>query len=193
MAEAVFHAHGMDKVVFVPAYLPPHKSSRDTAPARSRLEMIRASCQKNELFEVSEIEINAKGRSYTVNTLEALREEYGDNMYFLMGTDSLSEISLWKDYERLFELSNFIVVSRPGISFENAWSDTPKKVREKFKAVGNGYRRVDKNLQIIRSPVKGLDISSTKIRDLLKANMSARYLVTDEVLAYIKTNRIYNK
>lgn len=193
MAEEVVRAHEITKVLFVPANIPPHKSVGDLAPADHRLKMIEICCSGNKRFEVSDVEIKAGGPSYTVNTMERLIEYHGDSLYFLMGTDSLSEISSWKDYTRLFGLTNFIVVSRPGITFEKAWSDLPHTIRDKYDKGENGYQSKYSDRKIVKAPVVGLDISATTIREILKKGESARYLVIDEVLEYIKAKRLYGK
>jgi nicotinate-nucleotide adenylyltransferase len=193
MAQEVAFVHNMDRVVFVPTYLPPHKSSIDIAEAPHRLKMTRLACRKNDIFEVSDLEIKRGGPSFTVNTLEELQGVYGPDMYFLMGTDSLADIQTWKDHERIFDLSSFIVVSRPGMSFGRAWEQTPGKIKSKYRPIDNGYERVDIKQEIINSQVKGLDVSATKIRRLIMSKVSARYLVTDDVLEYILSNKVYEK
>jgi nicotinate-nucleotide adenylyltransferase len=193
MAEQVIYAHGMERVIFVPAHTPPHKSTEKIARPGHRLSMTQICCRDNDRFQVSDLEIRAGGPSYTVNTLEKLRDTFGKDLRFLMGSDSLAEIRTWKEYERLFDLSNFIVISRPGISFEKAWADLPQSIRGLYRETGDGYERLDMDQQITRSPITGLDISATLIRSLIRDNISPRYLVTDEVLAYIQNNGLYNK
>ncbi len=193
MAEEVVRAHNLTRVLFIPANVPPHKPMDNLAPAIHRLNMIEICCSDNRRFEVSDVEIKLGGPSYTVNTVERLIQSHGDSLYFLMGTDSLAEISSWKDYKRLFDLTNFIVVSRPGITFEKAWADLPKSIQEKYVKGENGYQGKDTDRKIVKSPVLGLDISSTAIREILRQGGSVRYLVIDKVLEYIKANRLYRE
>ncbi len=98
--------------------------------------MTRRACQDNPLFEVSDMEIAAKGLSYTVKTLEVFADKEDCEPFFIMGTDSLREIRTWKDYERLFALAHFIVVTRPGTNFRDAWAELPAGTRAQFQDFG---------------------------------------------------------
>jgi nicotinate-nucleotide adenylyltransferase len=139
---------------------------------------------------VSDLEIGLEGPSYTVNTLEFFARTSTGRTFFIMGTDSLKEIQTWKDYDRLFSLSNFIVVKRPGVPFEIAWSGVPSVVRDQFLRQGDELVHYA-STRLIPSQVCGLDISSTRIRALVKQQRSIRYLVPEPVLTYIKDNHLY--
>lgn len=192
LAEEVAFAHHLDGVTFIPSSLPPHKSLADIAPPMHRLEMTRRACQDNPLFEVSDLELCRGGPSYTVQTLEVLAEEAHHHYFFILGSDSLREISTWKEYERLFVLCSFIVVQRPGVAFEAAWAEVPAPVRDRFHSRGDCFVNAEDRL-LIPSDVRGLDISSTRIRTLVKAGRSIRYLVTDPVRTYIQENNLYGR
>jgi nicotinate-nucleotide adenylyltransferase len=189
LAEEVACVHGLSRVVFIPTLIPPHKGFREIASSAHRLEMTRRACEDNPLLEVSDLEIQLEGPSYTVNTLRMLREQ-NFKSHFIMGTDSLKEISLWKDFEELFSLSDFIVVERPGIDFSSAWAAVPSTVRKRFHQ--DGDRMVhDKATTVAPSRVVGLNISSTRIRNLLKEGLSIRYLVPETVRSYINAHKLY--
>lgn len=190
MAEEVACEHALHRIIFMPTFTPPHKNTTEIVPARHRLEMTRRACDGNNLFEVSELEIALKGPSYTVDTLRSLSRSSDDETFFIMGTDSLKEICAWKDYEKLFALSHFIVVGRPGINFETAWSEVPRNVRAQFTRQGDHFLHSASTL-LVRSEVEGLDISSTRIRTLLKEGRSIRYLVPESVRLYIMENHLY--
>lgn len=192
LAEEAAYAHDLDRVVFIPSSLPPHKRQVDVAPPVHRIEMTRLACRDNPVFEVSDMELRRGGPSYTVQTLEVLAKEANRGYFFILGSDSLREISAWKEYERLFELCNFIVVRRPDVSFEAAWAEVPAAVRDRFRCAGDRFVNPEDRL-IIRSDVCGLDISSTRIRNLVKAGRSIRYLVTESVRAYIGENDLYGR
>lgn len=190
LAEEVIYEHGLERVIFIPCFTPPHKDTRDIAPPADRLEMTHRACKGNPFFEVSDVEIRFQGPSYTVNTLEFFTTQPQYETFFIIGTDSLKEIRVWKDYERLFHLSHFIVVTRPGVEFEAAWAGMPRPLRDRFCRQGD--RLVHSGSKVlIPSAVSGLDISSSRVRALLKDGQSIRYLVTESVRTYIKEKHLY--
>ncbi len=190
LAEEVVFEHGLDRIIFIPCYLPPHKDISELVSSEDRLKMTRLACEGNIAFEVSDLELTFKGPSFTVNTLEFLAEKWDDEFHFIMGSDSLKEIHIWKDYERLFSLSHFIVVTRPGTNFRQAWDQVPHSLRGRFEDRGS-HLVYDSTTKLIPSPVSGLDISSSHIRELLRKGGSIRYLVTDSVRTYIERHQLY--
>lgn len=190
LAEEVMFCHGLDLMVFIPSFQPPHKGSRDLAPPEDRLEMARLACAENPRFEVSDMEISAKGPSYTVRTLETLSSRESGEFFFVLGTDSLREIHTWKDYRRLFELANFIVVTRPGTEFDDAWKAIPRTLQDAFHKMNDCYIH-NSSHRLIPSSVTGLDVSSTRIRQLVKAGMSVRYLLPEAIRSYILQRKLY--
>lgn len=192
LAEEVAEEYGLTSIVFIPCYIPPHKKAGHIISAADRLKMTRLSCDGNPLFEVSDIEVARTGPSYTVDTLDFLRREYGCETSFIMGTDSLAEIHTWKDYERLFQLSHFIIVERPGMPFERAWNEVPTPVRTEFTERGDRWIHSSSH-HLLRSKIRGLDISATMVRSLCQEGRSIRYLVTDSVRSYITERNLYGK
>ncbi|MDQ1240414.1 MAG: nicotinate-nucleotide adenylyltransferase [Thermodesulfobacteriota bacterium] len=190
MAEETAQRHGLEKIVFVPSHIPPHKSLERIASADDRLEMTRIACRDNDLFEVSALEVEAGGPSYTVNTLECLAESMSQELFFIIGTDSLREIGTWKEYHRLFHVAHFLVITRPGVGFDVAWESTPQDLREMFGQDGGELLHLG-GKRLVRSAVHGLNISATQIRELVKAQQSIRYLVTEPVRAYILERGLY--
>jgi len=190
LAEEVAWEHGLDRIVFIPCFVPPHKSNDDVAPAEQRLEMTRLACNDNPKFQVSDLEIMMKGASYTVNTLEHFAETRRGSMHFILGTDSLRDVRTWKDPERLFGLANFIVVTRPGTDFQQAWQDVPRSIQRQFQPVQGCYVHTC-STRLVPSGVTGLNISATGIRNLLKAGRSIRYLVPEPVRSYILETKLY--
>lgn len=192
LAEEVAYLHRLDRVMFIPCHIPPHKEENacEIAPAEDRLHMTRLACAGNPRFEVSDIEVAAEGPSYTVKTLAVYSGKSDFEPFFILGTDSLRELATWKDYERLFELSHFIAVSRPGTDFGVAWSDLPPHVRSQFVDRGDFLLHVSKH-RLIPSVVRGLDISSTRVRSLIRQEQSIRYLIPEEVRSYILEKNFY--
>ena len=190
LAEEVVCEQGLDHIVFMPSFIPPHKNEENVASARHRLTMTSLACADNPRFRVSDFEVTRQGPSFTVNTLSWFSEGQEQAPFFIMGADSLKEIATWRDYSRLFELSSFIVVSRPGTDFDSAWEAVPEEVRFTFDRSGKKLMRKD-GKAIIQSDVRGLDVSSTTIRALIGKGESIRYLVTESVRLYIVENRLY--
>jgi nicotinate-nucleotide adenylyltransferase len=191
LAEEASERYGLVKIIFVPCHQPPHKETSNVPASSDRLNMTTLACAGNHRFEVSGLELNFAAPSYTVNTLKHFRAERVNDIYFIMGSDSLSEISTWRDYENLFILANFIVVDRPGISFSEAWNNIPIKLLKKFSQDHDHFTHTSGTL-MIPSSIKGLDISSTEIRTLLKNGLSAKYLTPDSVLDYIREHNLYS-
>ncbi len=130
------------------------------------------------------------GPSYTVRTLEMFSEQKGVENFFILGTDSLREIHLWKECERLFSLSHFIVVTRPGTDFRTAWADVPRALREQFQERGDHLLH-SASTRLVISSVTGLNVSATRIRELFRAGRSVRYLVPEQVRLHMVKNELY--
>lgn len=190
LAEEVAEAYALTKVIFIPSRIPPHKKAEPVVSAEHRLRMTRLSCDDHPLFAVSDIEVERSGPSYTVDTLDSLRREGHEETYFIIGTDALAELHLWKDYEKLFELSHFIVVERPLVPFAAAWDAVPSHVKNNFTASGDRWIHASSR-HLIPAPIRGLNISATRIRGLLREGRSIRYLVTDSVRSYISEHDLY--
>ncbi|MCC7158308.1 MAG: nicotinate-nucleotide adenylyltransferase [Ignavibacteria bacterium] len=176
-AEDVKEQMHLDKVLFIPSARPPHKETGGLTEAAVRLEMVKLAIQGNDSFEVSDIELNLPegSKSYTANTLLALREQFKSEQvkfYLIIGMDQLIELHTWKDPSKLFLLSEVIVINRPGYVIQ--------QVENEFAS------------QVIPVPVKSLDISSTDIRKRIHDKLSIKYLVPEEVEMYIKNNNLYN-
>lgn len=148
------------------------------------------SCQDNPLFEVSDIELRLEGPSYTYRTLEKFSEDTDNEYFFIIGADSLSEIQTWKNYLRLFELSSFIVVERPDMDFDLVWKHVPIDLASRF-TLQNGVLTHESSKLLIKSPVNGLNISSTQIREIVSSGKSIRYLTHDAVTDYIEKKKLY--
>ena len=178
-AEEARLAEGLDRVLFVPAARPPHKPGLVSAPAWARLEMVRLAVVGNPCFQVSAMELEREGPSYTVDTLRALRgERPGDELFYLLGADSLPEIGTWREPEALCELVTFIVMSRPGwprAALEDWLGRQPPALRPRTALV----------------ETRGMDISSRDLRRRLQAGQPGRYLLPEAVRAYIHAEGLY--
>lgn len=178
IAEDVLEHFGLDKVIFIPACVPPHKGPEkvDGSP-EERLEMIRLAIAGRPDFEVSDMEIRRGGISYTVETLRQFSARYpGADLFFIIGGDSLAELHLWRDYCELLRLARFVTVRRPG----DGVADLPE--------MESGLRR---QLSEDMIDVRPSDISSTEVRRRVAAGLSVRGLVPEAVAEYIEQNSLY--
>lgn len=169
----------LDKIIFIPSGNPPHKDFDEIISVDHRYKMALLATNSNPHFQISLSEINRKGYSYTIDTIRELKEKLpNDELYFIIGADSLNELTSWKDYNLLFKITNFIAIGRPGLTEEYNLGKI-KELNEKY----------DANIQYINGPL--IEISSTDIREKISKNISIKYLVQETVEEYIKLNRLY--
>jgi nicotinate-nucleotide adenylyltransferase len=168
LAEEVREKLLLDRVIFIPTYIPPHKQNSDVAAAQDRLKMVRAAIKGNKDFESSDIEIKRKGPSYTVDTVKALNKKFpGQELFFITGSDLLKYLDEWKDFPALLNLVKFVVATRPGYPLENI----PSYVQ--------------------RVSIRAVDVSAFEIRQCIKESKSFRYLVPEAVFEYINREKLY--
>jgi nicotinate-nucleotide adenylyltransferase len=196
-AEEVRDRLKLEKIIFIPSFLPPHKIDDDIPSAVQRQEMVRLAIKGNAHFTVSDMEIRRGGRSYTIDTIRALQQFHpGAELYFLTGLDSFLEIRTWKDWDKLMTLCSFVVLSRDGYRFcdiaQLGFLDVSERnlsaldAREKDQVVITaGSNRV----YLERIPF--YDISSTDIRTRVREGRSIKYHLPDAVEHYIIENKLY--
>ncbi len=172
LAEVARRLLQLDELVFVPARVPPHKGEVPTSP-QHRCHMARLATSDNPHFRVSELEIRRDGPSYTIDTLHALRAEGppGAEHFLLMGADSARDLPSWKDHDVLLEESTVAVLGRSGIEASDLASGIGKRVR------------------LLDTP--RIEISSTDIRRLVRRGESVRYMVTQPVERFIRSEGLY--
>jgi nicotinate-nucleotide adenylyltransferase len=162
----------LDRVILVPSAMPPHKLGRQLSAPEDRLAMCRLAVVENELFEVSDVEIRREGVSYTVDTLNELKREVpAGELFLLIGMDNYVEFHLWRDPGGILELATVAVMERPGYPGAD-----PEKVESD---------------RVIRVSVRQVDISSTRIRELVSGGESIRSLVPAGVRRYIDQHALY--
>jgi nicotinate-nucleotide adenylyltransferase len=190
-AEEVREAQRLDRILFVPSATPPHKRKYGLVSAEHRLAMVRLAIAGNPRFRVSTIEIDRPGRSYSVDTLHALRARMpGVAFVFIMGLDTFREIDTWKEYERLFALADLVVTSRPPLREPNLRRALPVAVRAQF-CYRNAYLEHRTGNRVVFQRISDLDISASAIRQRLSRGFSIRYLVPPAVERYIRRNGLY--
>jgi len=192
-AEEAREQLGLDRVLFVPAADPPHKTRRVTAAAH-RLAMVRLAIAGHPAFRVSTLEIDRGGRSYTVDTLRALRERLPADtaLTLLIGWDAFLEIGTWKQYRTLFELADVAVWTRPPHAVRAPRALLPVAARRDF-CYGQDHQTLRHRTgnQIRFLTVTALDISASAIRLRLRRGQSIRYLVPLAVERYLSRNRLF--
>lgn len=178
-AEQVCDVFELDGVVFMPAGDPWMKRGRAVTAAQDRLAMVRAAVADNPRFDVSRLEIDRAGETYTVDTLRALRAHYPSNvsLYFISGADAMFNILQWRDAEEVGRLAKLVAVTRPGYVLDDA--------RRKYMRTHAGV------LHVAQIEVTALAISSTDLREKVAAGKSIRYLVPQVVADYIEHQGLY--
>ena len=191
----------LDRIHLIPSFLPPHKKPAGVASAEYRLEMIRLSLEDRTGLTVSEVELKRSGPSYTIDTVRNFLSVHPGNtkLYLIMGLDAFLEIDSWKSYQDLFRLVPIIVMARPG----NAGDVGRKKwktVKEYLgKTVSNDYTYSKaascfihpRKCSVYPFDVTLIDISSSMIRDRVKAGRSIKGLVPDTVADFIRDKGLY--
>jgi nicotinate-nucleotide adenylyltransferase len=176
LAEQCREACALDRVWFVVSGAPPHKLGGRTAVVH-RLEMLRIAIAGHFAFEASEIEAVGPGPHYSVETLERVRREHpGDELFFLIGGDSLVDLPCWREPRRIAELATIVVVNRPGIE-----EFDPASLPD-FGPGAHALRSV---------AITPVGIASTDLRRRLAAGKSVRYMVPRGVEAYIEAHGLY--
>jgi nicotinate-nucleotide adenylyltransferase len=163
----------LEKVIFVPCLQPTHKRNEQVSDIKHRLKMTYLAIEGNPYFEVSEIEVNRPGPSYTIDTIKEFRNIYGweANIFFITGADAFLEIDSWFQKDELLKLCQFVAATRPGYALN--------KLHDNFKKV----------LKIMEIPA--LAISSTDVRYRVRNSLSIKYIVLDEVREYIYNHKLY--
>jgi nicotinate-nucleotide adenylyltransferase len=194
-AEEVAEALALDRVLFVPAGAPPHKASSALAPARHRLAMVRRAIAGNPRFRVSAMELDRAGRTYSIDTVRALRARYPRaELFLIIGMDQFLELRTWKAYRDLVTLCHLAVTSRPGRPFESGLRALPVAVRREFCYLPKHDRlRHRTGTEIIFLRISDLDISASAIRARLQRGGSVHYLVPPAVQRYIDDHGLYRR
>lgn len=167
LADQVGNSLGLEKVYLMPEFLPPHVDEKKTIASEHRLAMLELAIVDNPLLAIETIELDRKGKSYTYDTMKALREQNPDtDYYFIIGGDMVDYLPKWYKIDELMQLVQFVAVRRPGYSQETPypviWVDVPL-----------------------------MDLSSTMIRKKITDGCSVRYYLPENVLHYIQEKGLY--
>jgi len=165
-AEEVYDHFRFDKIIFIPNARPPHKYGNKIIDPQHRFMMTFLAAKDNPHFEVSRIELDRPGRSYTIETVKDLKKIYGQgtDIHWIVGADSILELMSWKSADELLGLCRFVGINRPGYDLSRA----DRRVMEKVDLMD----------------VTGMDISSSEIRQRVKQGLSINYLLPADVEVY---------
>ncbi|MCD6228382.1 MAG: nicotinate-nucleotide adenylyltransferase [Candidatus Omnitrophica bacterium] len=166
LAQEVLDKLNLDKILFIPANIPPHKNA-SLIEAKHRLKMVKLSIEGNKNFSLLDCEIKRGGVSYTVDTLRELRKIFPSyEFYLIIGSDLAKDFNTWKDYEEIMKLAKVVVGKRKEFPLEN-------------------------NNKFIPVDILEIDISSSLIRDWIKRGWCVRYLLLPKVFDYIVKRKLY--
>lgn len=182
----------LDKILFIPSYLPPHKPRGDIALPEDRLKMVELAISPYPQFEASSIEIERPETSYSIVTLEKIKRLYPEaQIYFIVGIDAFLEIKTWREYEKLLTACSFIVVSRPGFNLDQALEVLGDAWKDKMIMVKSREQIKEKEPQIYLFPMASLNISASEIRKRRQRGEAITGLVPEKVEKYILENKLY--
>jgi len=195
LAEEVAESAKLGEVRFMPSGTPPHRT-RPGADAADRVAMARLAVAGNPRFSVDDRETRRAGPGYTVDTLAELRSELGVSrpLALLLGADAFLELATWHRWRALFDLAHIVVAYRPGFPIDTWQARMPEPLAHEYAA-----RHMHQPLAVHLAPaggiaavsMTGLDISATFVRNAVAAGASARYLLPDSVLDYIRSRGLY--
>jgi nicotinate-nucleotide adenylyltransferase len=176
-AQEAYRELELDQVLLIPASTPPHKPVEDEPGARHRLELCRLAVGDDDRFSVSDLELQREGPSYTVDTLQILKDHASSNdLFLILGGDIAAGLPRWHEPERVLELATVAVAKRRGTARE--------AVEEALAGLKGGERA-----RFFEMP--GIGISSTMVRHRVRCGQPIRYFVPDGVKQYIETHGLY--
>ena len=169
-AQYILEIRNLDKIIFIPAFISPHKTQVQSCESTHRLQMAKLAVEDHKKFELSDYEIKKGGISYTIDTLQELKNIY-DNVELIIGFDNLLSFDAWHKPDDIIQLVKLLVLKR------------------KTSVSSNQFNKYFSEAIFIDSPT--IDISSTEIRNRVKKNLPIDFLVPHKVKEYIETNNLY--
>lgn len=191
----VKQTYALEKVFLVPSATPPHKPDTNLAPAQDRFAMVKQSVAGHKGFFVSDKELSRQGPSYTIDTINVFKKEYGQraNFFLLMGSDAFLDITTWKHKDQIFESVQVIIMLR------GEWKNYAPIASFIDENISKGYifckssnafsHRTKQDIFVCKVPI--IDISSTMIRERIKNNIGIQDLVPEKVERIIRTKELY--
>lgn len=193
-AEEIREMFDLEQVIFIPTNVSPHKKSTELVSANHRLKMLDLAVKRNPCFFTSDVELKRPGKSYSIETVSCFKQAFEEELtlFFIMGMDAFLEINSWKNYNKLFSLCNFIVMTRPRYETKGLDQVIPAQMMKDF-VYHPDEKRFSHNSQfsIYFKEITSLDISSNAIRAFIRNGRSIKYLLPEEVEMYMKEHRFY--
>lgn len=178
LAEGAMYLAGLDRVIFLPNYQPPHKAGCRITPPAHRAAMVQLAIDGNPRFAFSDLELKREGPSYSVDTIRTLRALHPDwRIAFIIGMDSLLGITTWRDYESLLTLTDLLVVNRPGYT-----TTAGEAMLARLGPLASRIRLLT---------IPGVAVASSDLRQMVSQGYPLRYLVPDVVAEYIADHHLY--
>jgi nicotinate-nucleotide adenylyltransferase len=185
----------LDRILFIPSFLPPHKKSGTVASAADRLRMVELACRWRKGFEASPVEVEAGEKSYSILTLRKIRAlASGARLFFILGVDAFLDIGTWREYQRVLQECYFIVMGRPGFELDRARDVLEGKLRVSIGPLVTGAGAagpLPPQTRIFLLPIRALNISSTAIRERVRCGETLDGFVPGAVDAYIREHQLY--
>jgi nicotinate-nucleotide adenylyltransferase len=200
VAKDVLQQFQLDKILFIPCAVPPHKNIKPLAKASHRLEMVRLSLVGQSNLTVSDVEIQRKGPSYTCDTLRYFKRNLpaGARLHFLVGLDAFLEIHTWESFSRLFDEAVFIVMNRPGIAatpsifLKTVLDFAQSRISAAYQLADGKETISHPNKQpIYLASVTPVAMASSQIRQMIQRGESIKPWVTPAVANYIEEKGLY--
>lgn len=200
VAHGLLKLFALDEVLFIPAYVAPHKRERRVSPAHDRYAMLALATQGQERVRVSAVELSAPERPYTVETLSSFRARAGESVrfFFVMGADSWEEITTWREWEKVLTLTDTIVVTRPGYELPTAHvTDEIRSrvvdVRGRTREEAEGELEKSEGPRVFLTDAANVEVSATEVRAAVEQGELAKLdaLVAPAVAEYIKKYGLY--
>ncbi|HCY76440.1 MAG TPA: nicotinate (nicotinamide) nucleotide adenylyltransferase [Ignavibacteriales bacterium] len=169
-AQSVKELRNLEKIIFIPAYISPHKQHAKASSAQHRLNMLNLAIEQIPFFQCSDFEIKQHTISYTIDTLREFKKYY-DNIDLIIGYDNIFQFHTWKEPDEILKLANVVVLKRK--------SSHPIDYVDKYVESADFVE------------TRGIEISATDIRNRVHAGLPIYYLVPEKVLEYINKNKLY--
>jgi len=169
-AQSVREIRALDKIIFIPSFISPHKADVNSASPEHRMNMLKLAVEGIDFFEVSDYEIKKEGISYTIDTLKEFKKKY-DKLEFIIGYDNIFKFHTWKNPDEIMKITKILVLKRK--------SSLPPPHEDKYV----------KSALFVET--RGIEISATDIREKVKQGMPIHYLVPEKVKEYIYSFNLY--
>ncbi len=183
LAKKTLNAFSLDKIIFIPAGNPPHKTDKKITDKSCRYDMIALATKNDKEFLLSDFDIKNEKPNYSYLTIEHFKKTYPDDeIFFIVGADSYRDFPLWKNFPDILSLCTFIVVNRPGIDTSDCYSDCYLK-----------YLKLDTEHKALFLDDFSYDLSSTYLRKNLALGKDCKDFLPKGVYDYIKKHNLYSK